>query len=155
MPMLILLWLFTSTTKLKIMLLPTKVNYMILPDLKQLELEEMQRNQVSNNQIMEMIIATVSNYLNVDPVYCLQKSRKREFVYMRQLCMFFIHKNTSLSLKFIGERFGGRDHTTVIHATSTINDFIDIKDDKVLNDITNIKKLYATLYSTTSHNKLY
>lgn len=137
------------------MLLPTNVNYMILPDLKRVELEEMKRNQVSNNQIMEMIISTVSEYLNVDPVFCLKKSRKREHVYLRQLCIFFIHKNTSLSLKFIGERFGGRDHTTVIHSNSAIHDLIDIKDDKVLNDITNIKKLYATLYSTTSHNKLY
>jgi chromosomal replication initiator protein len=128
---------------------------MILPDLKQMELEEMQRNQVSNNQIMEMIISTVSDYLGVDPIYCLKKSRKREHVYLRQLCMFFIYKNTSLSLKSIGERFGGRDHTTVIHNNTLINGFIDIKDDKVLNDITNIKKLYATLYGTTSHNKLY
>ncbi|MGI2298977.1 chromosomal replication initiator protein DnaA [Candidatus Cardinium hertigii] len=53
------------------------------------------------------------------------KSRKKELVMARQTAMHLIKKYTTHSLKTIGAYFGGRDHTTVIHAVGVINDLLD------------------------------
>lgn len=51
--------------------------------------------------------------------------RLREQVQARQVAMFFVKKHTRLSLKQIGNFFGGRDHSTVIYAINTVNDLMD------------------------------
>jgi len=56
------------------------------------------------------------------------KSRKKELVYPRQVAMYFAKELTNLSLKSIGYHFGGRDHSTVIHAVQTISDLMDADD---------------------------
>jgi len=53
------------------------------------------------------------------------RTRKREVVEARQIAMFFIKKKTHMSLKGIGLLFGGRDHSTVIHANQTVTDLIE------------------------------
>ena len=53
------------------------------------------------------------------------KTRKREIVQARQISMFLAKKFTKNSLKTIGEHFGGRDHTTVIHSCQTVNNLMD------------------------------
>ena len=47
--------------------------------------------------------------------------RKREFTYPRQIAMYLCREMTDLSLPKIGESFGGRDHTTVLHAYDKIS----------------------------------
>lgn len=49
------------------------------------------------------------------------KKRTREFSYPRQIAMYLCREFTDLSLPKIGESFGGRDHTTVLHACDKIN----------------------------------
>jgi hypothetical protein len=56
---------------------------------------------------------------------CFVKSRKRELVFTRQLCMYFSCSMTNASLAKIGEYIGGKDHATVLHAKKTINNLID------------------------------
>ncbi len=55
----------------------------------------------------------------------LQKTRKREIVQARQITMYLAKIFTKNSLKTIGEHFGGRDHTTVIHSCQTVKDLMD------------------------------
>lgn len=55
----------------------------------------------------------------------IKGARKTEVVYARMMAMVLISKHTGLSLKTIGEEFGGRDHTTVINAKKTIPDLCD------------------------------
>jgi chromosomal replication initiator protein len=50
------------------------------------------------------------------------KRRNRSIALPRQVCMYLARELTSLSLEEIGGYFGGRDHTTVLHATRTITD---------------------------------
>jgi chromosomal replication initiator protein len=50
------------------------------------------------------------------------KNRSREYVMPRQIAMYCSTKYTLLSLKSIGVKFGGRDHTTVIYSKKTVND---------------------------------
>ena len=53
------------------------------------------------------------------------KTRKREIVQARQISMFLAKQFTKNSLKTIGDHFGGRDHTTVIHSCQTVKDLMD------------------------------
>ena len=67
------------------------------------------------------------------------KTRKREIVQARQISMFFAKDLTKSSLKTIGMFFGGRDHSTVIHACQTVNDLMET-DKQFKNDVVEIGK---------------
>lgn len=56
--------------------------------------------------------------------YRLMKSKTREqdVVTARQICIYLLRKYTTLSLKGIGLKFGGRDHSTVLHSIYTVED---------------------------------
>lgn len=66
------------------------------------------------------VMEVVADFYNVTVEDLTKKSRKKEFVIPRQVAMFLIRKELETSLPMIGELFGGRDHTTVIHAVDKI-----------------------------------
>lgn len=67
----------------------------------------------------------VAESFELDPDLLLSKSRKRPIVDARQVAMFYCKLHTQLSLEAIGKRFGGRDHSTVIHACRAVQARID------------------------------
>jgi chromosomal replication initiator protein len=73
----------------------------------------------------EIIMEKISNYHKIDIEALKSKSRKREKVFARQMCIYFMKKFTRMSLSSIGQKLGGRDHTTAIHSIKAINDLID------------------------------
>ena len=54
--------------------------------------------------------------LALDRADLTSAKRGRQVVYARQVAMYLCRELTDLSLPAIGQRFGGRDHTTVLHA---------------------------------------
>jgi chromosomal replication initiator protein len=74
---------------------------------------------------IDAIQKMVCEYYDVPYDKLLQKTRKREIVQARQITMFLSKAFTKNSLKTIGEHFGGRDHTTVIHSCQTVKDLMD------------------------------
>ncbi len=74
---------------------------------------------------IDYIQKTVSEFFKIPIDQLKDKTRKKEIVMARQMAMYFSKEYTSLSLKSIGYHFGGRDHSTVIHAIQTVNDMID------------------------------
>ena len=52
------------------------------------------------------------------------KVKKREIVIPRQTAMYFCKRYTQLTLALIGSNFGGRDHSTVIHALESVEDMM-------------------------------
>ncbi len=74
---------------------------------------------------IDAIQKMVCDYFNVPYEKLLQKTRKREIVQARQITMYLAKAFTKNSLKTIGEHFGGRDHTTVIHSCQTVKDLMD------------------------------
>ena len=74
------------------------------------------------NITIETITKNVCSYLKVDENKIRDKTRKKEIVLARQLAMFLSKEMTKSSLKTIGLHFGGRDHSTVIHACSSIEE---------------------------------
>lgn len=79
---------------------------------------------VSSKKIMEV----VADFYNISLEDLVKQSRKREYVGPRQVAMFVIRKELETSLPMIGEIFGGRDHTTVIHAVEKIQNLSKTKE---------------------------
>jgi len=69
---------------------------------------------------IDQIQRVVCQYFNVSEDKVRAKTRKREVVQARQVAMYFAKELTHSSLKTIGLHFGGRDHSTVIHACQSI-----------------------------------
>lgn len=74
---------------------------------------------------IDYIQKTVAEYFKVEVESLKDKIRKKEIVIARQVAMYFAKEYTNHSLKAIGYHFGGRDHSTVIHAVQSVNDMID------------------------------
>jgi chromosomal replication initiator protein len=69
----------------------------------------------------EAIKKSVSRYYDIKVADLESAKRAREFSFPRQISMFLCREMTDLSLPKIGEVFGKRDHTTVLHACEKIN----------------------------------
>jgi chromosomal replication initiator protein len=74
------------------------------------------------NITIDSITKTVCLHLNIAENKIRDKTRKKEIVLARQLAMFLSKELTKSSLKSIGLQFGGRDHSTVIHACTSIEE---------------------------------
>ncbi len=73
------------------------------------------------NISIEYITNIVCKQFGVDENKVREKNRKKEVVIARQVAMYLAKTLTKSSLKTIGLHFGGRDHSTVIHAHNTID----------------------------------
>lgn len=69
---------------------------------------------------IQMIIDAVTHYYDIKLADLMSKRRHRSVALPRQVCMWLARKHTRYSLEEIGGYFGGRDHTTVLHAVRTI-----------------------------------
>lgn len=67
----------------------------------------------------------VADYFNIKISDLVSKSRARNVARPRQLAMAFSKQYTNLSLPKIGAEFGGRDHTTVIHACKKVDELLN------------------------------
>ncbi len=72
------------------------------------------------NISIDYITKIVCEHLTVDENKVREKNRKKEVVMARQIAMYLSKRLTPSSLKTIGLHFGGRDHSTVIHAYNSI-----------------------------------
>ena len=93
------------------------------------DLLAIQARQVSVDNIQK----TAAEYYNIKLSDLLSKRRSRSVARPRQMAMFLAKELTNYSLPEIGESFGGRDHTTVIHACKKIRELrdfnLDIEED--------------------------
>lgn len=67
----------------------------------------------------------VARYFDIRPEEFKSKKRTRDIAFPRQIAMYLCRELTEMSLPKIGEEFGGRDHTTVIHACEKISEEIE------------------------------
>ncbi len=74
---------------------------------------------------IESLQETVSGYFDIPSDLLRARTRKKEIVVPRQIAMYLCKQLTDSSLKTIGLHFGGRDHSTVIHAFQTVQEKID------------------------------
>lgn len=89
-----------------------------------------------------LIKETVSRYFNIKVSEIESAKRSRNLAFPRQIAMYLCREMTHLSLPKIGEEFGDRDHTTVMHAHDKIE--AEIKVNSNLNDI--VQRLISELH---------
>jgi len=84
------------------------------------------------NISIDFITKSVCDYFGVQENKVREKNRKQEVVFARQIAMYLSKELTQSSLKTIGLHFGGRDHSTVIHAYNSVEE--DMKKDTQLKE---------------------
>ena len=88
-----------------------------------------------NRQItVDNIQKTVADYFKIKVADLFSSKRTRQIVRPRQVAMWLAKNLTSQSYPSIGESFGGRDHTTVLHAVRTVES-LRAKDNELNHDI--------------------
>lgn len=87
------------------------------------------------------IVKTVTTFYNIDERFIFEKTRRKEVVKPRQVLMYILRQDFNISYPLIGQKLGGRDHTTVIHSCEKIKG--DIKTDSLLlQEIEQIRALF-------------
>ena len=100
------------------------------------------RNHIRARTTMsyDSVCDVVCDFYKVKPELLSSKLRKREVVHARQIIMYIFREHLGLSYSFIGKQFGGRDHTTVMHACDKIT--------KSLQDNSVIQKDFQSIIRT-------
>ncbi len=88
---------------------------------------------------IESIVEYTATVFNLSSDHLRAKTRKKDIVRARQIAMYLAKQMTNHSLITIGLHFGGRDHSTVIHAINTIEELIQ-KDANLKNQLEAMKK---------------
>ncbi len=89
-------------------------------ELAQEVLQAVLPNTLETRVTADVVISVAAEYFDVTPDEIRSSNRSRPLVNARQMAMYLCRELTDLSLPKIGERFGGRDHSTVLHATNKI-----------------------------------
>lgn len=86
------------------------------PELAQKALADLidsgKKKTVTQNDVIQAVCA----HYDIEPIDLEKKGRKKEITHSRHVAMFLLRTELNMSYKGIGRRFGGRDHTTAIHA---------------------------------------
>jgi len=77
---------------------------------------------------IKKIAESVASFYNITMEDLLKESRKKEYVKPRQIAMYLIRKELDNSFPSIGDFFGGRDHTTVMHAVEKVENLVNTKE---------------------------
>ena len=85
----------------------------------------------------------VAEYFNVKMGDMLSARRARSVARPRQIAMYLSKQLTTRSLPEIGRKFGGRDHTTVMHAVRTIESLVS-SDKRIAEDVQLLRSLIAS-----------
>ncbi len=76
------------------------------------------------------IVKGVADFYNLDENTIYEKTRRKEIVKARQMVMYILREEFNVSYPLIGQKLGGKDHTTVIHSCEKIKN--DIKNDPLV-----------------------
>ena len=101
--------------------------------LSMIEVKNLIKNNIKpvKNISIKDIISIVANFYQIEEGRLYEKTRKKEVVKPRQVLMYLLREDFNTSYPYIGQKLGGRDHTTVIHA------YDKIKNDLVNNELLN------------------
>ncbi len=98
------------------------VNKNITVEIAQQQLKDFFANPKQNNVTMDVIQRTVAEYFNLSGNDLKGKKRTKVISFPRQLAMYVAREMTEFSTTEVGLEFGGRDHTTVMHACQRIEE---------------------------------
>ncbi|MEK7471208.1 MAG: chromosomal replication initiator protein DnaA [Patescibacteria group bacterium] len=82
------------------------------------------------NMAIKDVVKIVAEYYKLEEMSIYEKTRKKEIVKTRQIIMYLLREDFSVSYPLIGQKLGGKDHTTVMHSCVKIKE--DLKNDPQL-----------------------
>ena len=99
-----------------------------------LEIKNLVKNNAKpkKNTPVKDVIRAIASFYNVSEDSVYDKTRKKEVVKPRQVIMYILREDFNISFPSIGEKLGGRDHTTVIHSCEKIKE--DLKSNPILSE---------------------
>ncbi len=74
----------------------------------------------------EEVVKIVADFYNVEERNIYEKTRRKEIIKPRQLTMYILREDLHISYPSIGQKLGGRDHTTVIHSCEKIKEHLEV-----------------------------
>ena len=108
-----------------------------------MEVKKLIKNNIkpSKNVSIQNIVKTISDFYEVSEENIYEKTRRKEIVRARQLIMYILREDFNISYPLIGQKLGGKDHTTVIHSCLKIKN--DLKNDQnLVRDIEQIRTMF-------------
>ena len=109
------------------------VNKNLTIEIAQQQLRDTFSQRLSGTITIDTIQKVVSDYYNISITDIKSKKRDKKYVYPRQIAIYLSRELTEYSYPEIGQEFGGRDHTTAMHADEKIRDLL--KTDSSLNSL--------------------
>ena len=106
------------------------------------------RNYIKNNIkpkktiAVKDIVKIVSDFYNIKEDSIYEKTRHKEVIRPRQIVMYLLREDFNISYPSIGQKLGGRDHTTVIYSCEKIKSDIKV-DQSLLDEVGQIRNLLA------------
>ncbi len=114
---------------------------------KQLSQQEIQSlikstGKSKKNISIKDIIKIIAEFYNLEEETLYEKTRRKEVVRSRQVAMYILREDFSISYPLIGRKMGGKDHTTVIHSCLKVKE--ELKNDpEIHNEIEKIRSLLS------------
>ena len=110
------------------------------------EVKQMIKHSIKPKKTLSMkdVLSVVANYYNIEEKILYEKTRRKEVVKPRQIVMYILREDFNTSYPYIGQKLGGRDHTTVIHAYEKIKK--DLKINSLLNQ--EVEQIRSLLYTS-------
>jgi len=109
------------------------------------EVKNLIKNSIKPQKTISIkeVVSVIANFYNIEEKIIFEKSRRKEVVKPRQVIMYILREDLNTSYPYIGQKMGGRDHTTVIHAYEKIKE--DIKKNNLLSQ--EIEQIRLLLYN--------
>ena len=107
------------------------------------EVKNLLKNNIKpkKNVAIKDVVKTVSDYYSLEESSVYEKTRRKEIVKARQIVMYLLREDFNVSYPLIGQKLGGKDHTTVIHSYLKIK--TDLKNDpQLLQEIEQIRIMF-------------
>lgn len=110
------------------------------PDIAEVRQSLRSFTRPSKNFSVKHVVSKVAEFYGIEEDSIYEKTRRREVVRPRQVIMYILREDFSVSYPTIGTRLGGRDHTTVIHSCEKIKREI-VDDTELAKEIQDIRTL--------------
>jgi ATPase involved in DNA replication initiation len=110
------------------------------PDIAEVRQSLRSFTRPQKNISVKNVVDKVAEFYGIDEESIYEKTRRREVVRPRQVIMYILREDFSISYPTIGVKLGGRDHTTVIHSCEKIKREV-VVDSELAKEIQNIRTL--------------
>jgi len=106
------------------------------------EIKDLMKNSSKPKKMVSVneLIKIISDFFNIEGHSICDKTRKKEVVRPRQIAMYILREDFNISYPTIGDKLGGRDHTTVIHSCEKVKRDIKV-DNSLSQQITQIRSM--------------